>query len=138
MYPLLVGLDLIHKLQCDNFRNIAQFRPSCSFICDDDPKENGRIPCPVGAEVVTDSNHRGGEGLRSALYSRINLLLVHESVRNVCHSLIISRLDSQMEFLLGLVRDGTSADADGPLEALEVHRESPEIRAAVEAAVRDR
>jgi hypothetical protein len=43
-----------------------------------------------------------------------------------------------MEVLLGLVRDGISADADGALEALELHRESPEIRAAVEAAVRDR
>jgi hypothetical protein len=43
-----------------------------------------------------------------------------------------------MEFLLGLVRDGIRADADGALEALDLHRESPEIRAAVEAAVGDR
>jgi hypothetical protein len=58
--------------------------------------------------------------------------------KTILRALSASRQERAMEFLLGLVRDGIRADADGAMEALELHRESPEIRAAVEAAVRDR
>jgi len=58
--------------------------------------------------------------------------------KTILRALSASRQERAMGFLLGLVRDGIRADADGALEALELHRESPEIRAAVEAAVKDR
>jgi len=58
--------------------------------------------------------------------------------KTVLRALSASRQEKAMEFLLGLVREGIRADADGAIEALELHRESPEIRAAVEAAMRDR
>jgi HEAT repeat protein len=58
--------------------------------------------------------------------------------RTILRALSASRQEKAMESLLGLVRDGLRADADGALEALELHRESPDIRAAVEAAMRDR
>jgi HEAT repeat protein len=58
--------------------------------------------------------------------------------KTILRALSASRQERAMEFLLALVRDGIRADADGAVEALELHRESPEIRAAVEAAVRDR
>jgi len=58
--------------------------------------------------------------------------------KTILRALSASRQEKAMEFLLGLVRDGIRADADGALEALDLHRESPEIRAAVEAAVGDR
>jgi len=58
--------------------------------------------------------------------------------KTILRALSASRQERAMEFLLALVRDGIRADADGAVEALDLHRESPEIRAAVEAAVRDR
>jgi HEAT repeat protein len=58
--------------------------------------------------------------------------------KTVLRALSASRQDKAMEFLLGLVREGICADMDAALEALALHRESAEIRAAVEAAVKDR
>jgi HEAT repeat protein len=58
--------------------------------------------------------------------------------KTILRALSASRQEKAMEFLLGLVREGIRADADGAIEALELHRESPEIKAAVEAAMRDR
>src|SRR5580658_514834 len=58
--------------------------------------------------------------------------------KTVLRALSASRQDKALEFLLGLVREGLRADMDAALEALELHRESAEIRAAVEAAVRER
>jgi len=58
--------------------------------------------------------------------------------KTILRALSASRQERAMAFLLSLVREGLRADADAALEALELHRESPEIRAAVEAAVRDR
>jgi HEAT repeat protein len=45
-----------------------------------------------------------------------------------------SREQSALSFLLQLVREGVSRDAEAALEALELHRESPEIRARVDEA----
>jgi HEAT repeat protein len=58
--------------------------------------------------------------------------------KTVLRALSASRQEKAMEFLLGLVREGIRADMDAALEALELHRDSAEIRAAVEAAVKDR
>jgi len=58
--------------------------------------------------------------------------------KTVLRALSASRQEKAMEFLLGLVREGLRADMDAALEALELHRESAEIRAAIEAAMRDR
>lgn len=58
--------------------------------------------------------------------------------KTVLRALSASRQEKALEFLLGLVRNGIRADVDGALEALELHRESAEIHAAVETAVRDR
>jgi HEAT repeat protein len=58
--------------------------------------------------------------------------------KTVLRALSASRQEKAMNFLLGLVKEGIRADADGALEALELHRDSAEIRAAVEAAVRAR
>jgi HEAT repeat protein len=45
-----------------------------------------------------------------------------------------SREESALSFLLQLVREGASRDAGEALEALELHSESPEIRARVDEA----
>src|ERR1700722_111279 len=58
--------------------------------------------------------------------------------KTILRALSASRQERAMEFLLQLVREGIRTDADGALEALELHRESPEIRAAVDAASRHR
>ena len=58
--------------------------------------------------------------------------------KTILRALSASRQERAMEFLLALVRDGIRADADGAVEALELHRDSPEIRAAMEAAMKDR
>jgi hypothetical protein len=58
--------------------------------------------------------------------------------RTILRALSASRQERALEFLLGLVREGVRADADGALEALELHREVAEIRAAVEEAVKAR
>ena len=48
--------------------------------------------------------------------------------------LAVSRSERALDFLLGLVRDGSARDAHSAIEALSVHRESEEIRRRVEAA----
>jgi hypothetical protein len=58
--------------------------------------------------------------------------------KTVLRALSASRQEKALEFLLAMVREGIRADADAALEALELHRESAEIRTAVEAAVKDR
>jgi HEAT repeats len=58
--------------------------------------------------------------------------------KTILRALSASRQEQAMEFLLGLVREGLRTDMDAALEALELHRESAEIRAAIEAAVRER
>lgn len=58
--------------------------------------------------------------------------------KTVLRALSASRQEKAMEFLLGLVREGLRADMDAALEALELHRESAEIRAAIERAINDR
>ena len=46
----------------------------------------------------------------------------------------VSRQDSALEFLLRLVREGRAQDAKAALDALAIHRDSPEIRRLAEAA----
>jgi HEAT repeats len=58
--------------------------------------------------------------------------------KTVLRALSASRQERAIEFLLGLVREGLSADAEGALEALELHRDSADIRAAVEGALKER
>jgi hypothetical protein len=54
------------------------------------------------------------------------------------HAISASRLESGFEFLLSLVRTGRERDAAAAIEALALHRDSPEIRAATEAAIATR
>ena len=49
-----------------------------------------------------------------------------------------SRQESGFEFLLELVRSGRKRDAAAAVEALALHRDSPEVRASVEKAVQTR
>jgi hypothetical protein len=58
--------------------------------------------------------------------------------KTVLRALSASRQEKALEFLLALVRQGITADSDAALEALELHRESAEIRLAIEAALKDR
>jgi len=58
--------------------------------------------------------------------------------KTILRALSASRQESALQFLFGLIREGIRADMDAALEALELHRESAEIRAATEAAVKDR
>jgi HEAT repeat protein len=58
--------------------------------------------------------------------------------KTLLRALSASRQEKAIEFLLGLIREGISADADGAVEALELHRDSAEIRAAMEAARNER
>ncbi len=58
--------------------------------------------------------------------------------KTVLRALSASRQEKALEFLLGLVREGLRTDMDAALEALELHRESAEIRTAIDAAVSDR
>ena len=52
----------------------------------------------------------------------------------ILRALSISRQESAMEFLLGLVKDGRADDAKQALEALALHKDSPEIQRRVEEA----
>ena len=52
----------------------------------------------------------------------------------ILRALSISRQESALEFLLNLVADGREADAKSSLEALKLHRDSPDIRRRVEEA----
>jgi len=49
-----------------------------------------------------------------------------------------SREEPALEFLLDLVRTGLSRDAESAMEALDIHQESPEIRARVDKARTER
>ena len=49
-----------------------------------------------------------------------------------------SRQESGFEFLLDLVRSGRERDAGGAVDALALHRDSPEVRASVKTAVEAR
>jgi HEAT repeat protein len=49
-----------------------------------------------------------------------------------------SRQENGFEFLLDLVRNARERDAVGAVEALALHRDSPEVRAAVEVTVKER
>lgn len=53
-------------------------------------------------------------------------------------ALAVSRSERALDFLLGLVRDGSARDARSAIEALSVHRESQEIRRRVAAAAEGR
>jgi HEAT repeat protein len=53
-------------------------------------------------------------------------------------ALSLSRAPDAIELLLGLVKTARLADATDALESLAIHRATPEIRQAVEAAVKDR
>lgn len=52
----------------------------------------------------------------------------------ILRALSISRQETAMEFLLEMVKGGRAADAKQALEALELHKDSPEIRRRVEEA----
>jgi HEAT repeat protein len=52
-------------------------------------------------------------------------------------ALSASRQPRAMEYLTALLKDGWNADASAALEALAIHRESGEIRAVVEEALKD-
>jgi HEAT repeat protein len=54
--------------------------------------------------------------------------------KTLLRALSASRQEKAIEFLLGLIREGITADAEGAVEALELHRDSVEICAAMEAA----
>jgi HEAT repeat protein len=58
--------------------------------------------------------------------------------KTVLRALSASRQEKAIEFLLGLIREGITADAEGAVEALELHRDSAEIYAAMEAARNER
>jgi HEAT repeat protein len=49
-------------------------------------------------------------------------------------ALSASRHETALEFLLGLVKTGLSRDADAALEALELHKDSPEIQQLIKEA----
>ena len=53
-------------------------------------------------------------------------------------ALSLSREPDALELLIGLVKTARPGDATDALEALAIHRATPEIRQAVEAAVRNR
>jgi len=52
----------------------------------------------------------------------------------ILRALSISRQETAMEFLLEMVKGGRAADARQALEALELHKDSPEIRRRLEEA----
>jgi hypothetical protein len=52
----------------------------------------------------------------------------------ILRALSISRQEQAIEYLLGLVREGRTPDARAALEALSLHRNSPEIRRLADAA----
>jgi HEAT repeat protein len=56
----------------------------------------------------------------------------------ILRALSSSRDEMALSFLLGLVREGLSRDAAAALEALELHADSPEIRARTEQAKGER
>ena len=56
----------------------------------------------------------------------------------ILRALSSSRDDAALSFLLGLVRDGLGRDATAALEALDLHKDSPEIRTRTEEAKRQR
>jgi HEAT repeat protein len=56
----------------------------------------------------------------------------------ILRALSSSREETALEFLLKLVREGTSRESAAALEALELHKDSPEIAARIEQAQRDR
>jgi len=58
--------------------------------------------------------------------------------KTVLRALSASRQEKALEFLFAMVREGLRADMDAALEALELHRESAEIRLAIEAAMKGR
>jgi HEAT repeat protein len=58
--------------------------------------------------------------------------------RTVLRALSASRQEKAIEFLLGLIREGVNADAEGAAEALGLHKDSAEIQAAMDAALKDR
>jgi HEAT repeat protein len=61
-----------------------------------------------------------------------------QSVRNVIlRGLSASRQPRAVEFLLTLLKGSETGDALGAMNALAMHRDSPAIRAQVEAVVRD-
>jgi len=62
----------------------------CGFVGDYDPKEDGRIACPVSAEVVADSHNSGGESLGRALNAGLDLQPIGKSFRDIFHNPIIS------------------------------------------------
>ena len=53
----------------------------------------------------------------------------------IARAISVSRLDRGLDFLLGMLQKGRAADAKTALEALSLHRESPEIWRRVEEAV---
>jgi HEAT repeat protein len=56
----------------------------------------------------------------------------------ILRALSSSRDEAALSFLLGLVREGLSRDADAALEALELHADSAEIRSRTEEAKAER
>jgi hypothetical protein len=61
-----------------------------------------------------------------------------ERRRAALRGLALSRHERALEFLLGLVRDGSAGDARSAIEALSLNRESEEIRKRVTAAAEGR
>ena len=49
-----------------------------------------------------------------------------------------SRQETGFDFLIGIIRDGRERDAAAAMEALSLHRDSPEVRAAAQTAVGER
>ena len=74
------------------------------------------------------------ELLREQWHNKIRSL----SDYGILNGLSLSRLESALEFLLGIIRNGRMREAIDAMKVLDIHRGSPDIVERVAAAVRDR
>jgi HEAT repeat protein len=93
--------------------------PSRSEICDEAALSLGASRLPAAVEVLTQAwraarNRDWGAVLLRAMSS--------------------SRDEAALAFLLDLIRDGLTREAEAALEALELHRDSPEIQGRIQQA----
>jgi HEAT repeat protein len=92
-------------------------------ICDEAALALGASRLPAAAKALIDVWHTTRSGqFRSVLL----------------RALSSSREESALTFLLNLVKEGASRDAAAAMEALELHRDSPEIQEMVEQAKQGR
>jgi hypothetical protein len=94
----LIGFGLSHDPARYALCDFAQFFGLAGFIPENDCEKHGRISDPIRTDLVADTHNIGGQSLRGLLDTGRDAALVHNTIENNRHKLIIPRFQVNGEY----------------------------------------